>query len=206
MIVNESKIRLVDLWGILAFLLIPTAIQLRIQSLISFNTILTWFKAVKYINIIPYVTTFMQTVVISQQNLVSWIVVFASVLTGFVLAFSTAFGADVTALRTPFQAFKFIMLTILGNSDVSVIYHVSPLLGSLLIIMFLVSIFFIIMTCSTPSLSAPSQMPRLKKMPSRKRSGLSYQTVSMKHGKALNRGGKLEKQLETAFQVFTAAC
>ncbi|CAL1168649.1 unnamed protein product [Cladocopium goreaui] len=41
----------------------------QIQSLISFNTILTWFKAVKYINIIPYVTTFMQTVVISQQSL-----------------------------------------------------------------------------------------------------------------------------------------
>jgi len=37
------------------------------------------------------------------------------------------------------------MLTVLGNSDVSVIYDVSPVLGSLLIIMFLVSIFFIIM-------------------------------------------------------------
>lgn len=48
------------------------------------------------------------------------------------------------------KAFKFIMLTVLGNSDVSVIYDVSPVLGSLLIIMFLVSIFFIIMRlCST---------------------------------------------------------
>ena len=48
------------------------------------------------------------------------------------------------------EAFKFIMLTVLGNSDVSVIYDVSPVLGSLLIIMFLVSIFFIIMRlCST---------------------------------------------------------
>ena len=80
-----------------------------------------------------------------MRNLISWIIVFVSVLVGFVLAFSTAFGGDVSALRTPFQAFKFIMLTILGNSDVSVLYEVSPLLGSLLIIMFLVSIFFIIM-------------------------------------------------------------
>jgi hypothetical protein len=41
---------------------------------------------------------------ISPRNLVSWIIVFMSVLVGFVLAFSTAFGGDVTALRTPFQA------------------------------------------------------------------------------------------------------
>ena len=76
----------------------------QVHSLVAFNTILTWFKAVKYINIIPYVTTFMQTVSISQVNLGSWIVVFCCTLTGFVLAFSTAFGADVSSLRTPFQA------------------------------------------------------------------------------------------------------
>lgn len=52
------------------------------------------------------------------------------------------------------QAFKFIMLTILGNSDVSVLYEVSPLLGSLLIIMFLVSIFFIIMWLAVESADA----------------------------------------------------
>lgn len=48
----------------------PVASNVRqIQSLVAFNTILTWFKAVKYIHVIPYVTTFMQTVVISQQPL-----------------------------------------------------------------------------------------------------------------------------------------
>lgn len=38
------------------------------------------------------------------RNAGSWIVVFVCTLTGFVLAFSTAFGADVSSLRTPFQA------------------------------------------------------------------------------------------------------
>ena len=37
------------------------------------------------------------------------------------------------------------MLTILGNSDVSVIYEVAPFLGSLLIIIYVVGIFFVIM-------------------------------------------------------------
>ena len=58
--------------------------------------------------------------------------------------FCRGFLLHVSSARRS-QAFKFIMLTVLGNSDVSVIYDVSPLLGSLLIIMFLVSIFFIIM-------------------------------------------------------------
>lgn len=41
----------------------------QIQSLISFNTILTWFKAVKYINIVPYVTTFMYSnLLVSKQG------------------------------------------------------------------------------------------------------------------------------------------
>eukprot|EP00438_Fugacium_kawagutii_P024201 Skav221740 [mRNA] locus=scaffold821:58099:66110:+ [translate_table: standard] len=124
----------------------PVAANIRqVHALVAFNTILTWFKAVKYINIIPYVTTFMQTVSIAQVSLGSWIVVFVCTLTGFVLAFSTAFGADISSLQTPFQAFIFIMLTILGNSDVSVIYTVAPLLGSLLIIIYVVGIFFVIM-------------------------------------------------------------
>lgn len=167
----------------------------QIQSLISFNTILTWFKAVKYINIIPYVTTFMQTVVISQQNLVSWIIVFMSVLVGFVLAFSTAFGGDVTALRTPFQAFKFIMLTVLGNSDVSVIYDVSPVLGSLLIIMFLVSIFFIIMNLFYAIVVSTLSDAKIEEDAKQKKKWAVLSDRLSETWKAMNRGGQLEKQI-----------
>lgn len=167
----------------------------QIQSLISFNTILTWFKAVKYINIIPYVTTFMQTVVISQQNLVSWIVVFLSVLVGFVLAFSTAFGGDVTALRTPFQAFKFIMLTVLGNSDVSVIYDVSPVLGSLLIIMFVVSIFFIIMNLFYAIVVSTLSDAKIEEDAKQKKKWAVLSDRLSETCKAMNRGGQLEKQI-----------
>lgn len=169
----------------------------QIQSLISFNTILTWFKAVKYINIIPYVTTFMQTVVVSQQNLISWIIVFISVLTGFVLAFSTAFGGDVSSLRTPFQAFKFIMLTILGNSDVSVIYDVSPLLGSLLIIMFLVSIFFIIMNLFYAIVVSTLSDAKIEEDAKQKKKWAVLSDRLNETWKAMNRGGKLEKQFRS---------
>lgn len=106
----------------------------QIHSLVCFNTILTWFKAVKYITIVPYITTFMQTVTISQQMMVSWVVVFSASLVGFVLAFSTAFGGEVSILRTPWNAFVYIMQTVVGNSNMKVIYDVAPLLGSVLIV------------------------------------------------------------------------
>lgn len=117
----------------------------RIHSLVCFNTVLTWFKAVKYLTIVPYITTFMQTVTISQQMLGSWVVVFTSSLIGFVLAFSTAFGGEVSILRTPWKSWVYIMQTVVGNSEMKVIYDVSPLLGSVLIVFFVVGIFFVIM-------------------------------------------------------------
>eukprot|EP00931_Biecheleriopsis_adriatica_P103951 TRINITY_DN78726_c0_g1_i1.p1 TRINITY_DN78726_c0_g1~~TRINITY_DN78726_c0_g1_i1.p1 ORF type:complete len:750 (+),score=160.84 TRINITY_DN78726_c0_g1_i1:64-2313(+) len=116
-----------------------------VHSLVAFNMILTWFKTVKYITIVPYVTTFMQSVTIAQRMLSSWIVVFCTSLIGFVLAFSTAFGGEVSHLQTPWKAFVFIMKTVLGNSEMKVIYDVSPLLGSLLLFMYTVGIFFVIM-------------------------------------------------------------
>jgi len=116
-----------------------------IHNIIAFNTILTWFKAVKYISIVPYVTTFTSMLTMAQQMLASWIVVFACSITGFLLAFSTAFGAEVSILRTPWKAFIFIMASFLGNSEMSVIYDVAPVLGSMLIVMYVVGIFFVIM-------------------------------------------------------------
>ncbi|CAJ1349115.1 unnamed protein product [Effrenium voratum] len=171
----------------------------QIQSLVSFNTILTWFKAVKYINIIPYVTTFMQTVSISQQNLGSWIVVFITTLVGFVLAWSTAFGGDVSSLRTPFQAFRFIMLTILGNSDVSVIYEVSPFLGALLIMMYVVSIFFIIMNLFYAIIVSTLSDAKAEEDSKQKKKWAVLQDRITDSWHAINYGGKMEKQFRSCF-------
>jgi len=173
----------------------PVAANIRqVHSLVAFNTILTWFKAVKYINIIPYVTTFMQTVSIAQVNLGSWIVVFCCTLTGFVLAFSTAFGADISSLQTPFQAFIFIMLTILGNSDVSVIYTVAPLLGSLLIIIYVVGIFFVIMNLFYAIIVSTLSDAKIEEDAKQKKKWAVMRDRLEDTWKALNRGGKLEKQ------------
>lgn len=124
----------------------PVAANVRlIHNLVSFNAVLIWFKAVKYINIIPYITTFMQTVTMSQKMLLSFEILFCMCLFGFVLAYTVAFGEQLTDFRTPWRAFVFLMRTIVGDGDMTIVYNSAPFLGSLLIILFVLGMFFIIM-------------------------------------------------------------
>eukprot|EP00933_Yihiella_yeosuensis_P014549 TRINITY_DN13006_c0_g2_i1.p1 TRINITY_DN13006_c0_g2~~TRINITY_DN13006_c0_g2_i1.p1 ORF type:complete len:751 (+),score=131.93 TRINITY_DN13006_c0_g2_i1:211-2463(+) len=116
-----------------------------IHQLVSFNTILTWFKAVKFLTLLPYVTTFMYTAQMAQNSLIAWIIVFCACLTGFVLAFSVAFGEQVSEFRTPGNALVWLMQTLVGNAKAQIIYDTAPLLGSMLIVLFVVGIFFVIM-------------------------------------------------------------
>lgn len=116
-----------------------------IHKLTAFNMVLTWFKGVKYINVLPYISTFMQTVSMSGQSLGSWIVVLSTVLFGFVLAYYVAFGEQMETFRTPWKAFIFLTRSLLGNADFSDIYNSAPFLGGLLIILFILGMLFIIM-------------------------------------------------------------
>mmetsp|Transcript_101223 Transcript_101223/g.287009 ORF Transcript_101223/g.287009 Transcript_101223/m.287009 type:complete len:753 (+) Transcript_101223:151-2409(+) len=117
----------------------------NIKAIVAFNAVLTWFKAVKYINIFPYITIFMQTVTISQQKLFSFAIVFFTTLTGFVLGFSVAFGEQLSTFRTAWKAFVFLMRAFLGDANMEVVSSSSPFLGSVLIILFTIAMFFIIM-------------------------------------------------------------
>merc|ERR1719285_817954 len=103
-----------------------------IHEIIAFNTVLTWFKAVKYISILPYITTFMQTVSKSQTALITFMVFFATLLFGFVLAYSVAFGEMVAVFRTPFSTFVYLTRSFLGNADFSIVYNSAPIVGSFL--------------------------------------------------------------------------
>lgn len=116
-----------------------------VHELQAFNTILTWFKAVKYIMVIPYVQTFMQTVTLSQSMLVSWFVTFGMTLFGFVLAFCVAFGERVNIFRTPKDAFIFVMETFVGGGSSQVMTDQAPFLGAVLLALYVLSLFFIIL-------------------------------------------------------------
>mmetsp|Transcript_11171 Transcript_11171/g.25008 ORF Transcript_11171/g.25008 Transcript_11171/m.25008 type:complete len:855 (-) Transcript_11171:201-2765(-) len=116
-----------------------------LRALTSFNTVLTWFKAVKYISVVPYITLFMATVTASEKMLVSVIILFSAVLIGFTLAFNSAFGEKVSDFRNIFNGITFLMRSFLGDADLSVIYDSNPFFGAVLIILFILAVFFIIM-------------------------------------------------------------
>eukprot|EP00747_Dinoflagellata_sp_TGD_P064563 gnl/TRDRNA2_/TRDRNA2_153955_c1_seq1.p1 gnl/TRDRNA2_/TRDRNA2_153955_c1~~gnl/TRDRNA2_/TRDRNA2_153955_c1_seq1.p1 ORF type:complete len:762 (+),score=126.55 gnl/TRDRNA2_/TRDRNA2_153955_c1_seq1:93-2378(+) len=118
-----------------------------IRTLTAFNAVLTWLKVVKYIDIIPFVSIFMWTVSLenSWKSLFSFFTIFVTSLVGFVLAFSVAFGEQLGIFRSPWRALIFISRAFLGNADMSVLYDISPILGSALIMLFIIGMVFIIM-------------------------------------------------------------
>jgi hypothetical protein len=123
-----------------------TASNVRfIHKLTSFNIMLTWFKGVKYINVLPYISTFMQTVAMTQQSLTSFIAIFSVVITGFVLAYSVGFGEQNDTFRTPWKAFIFLIRSFLGDSDFAEVYDGAPFWGGLLIIFWILGTLFILM-------------------------------------------------------------
>lgn len=116
-----------------------------IQELTAFNAVLTWFKAVKYINIFPYISLLMQTVLGAQSQLATWFVIFFTSLVGFMLSFTLAFGLEQQEFSSPWNTFVFLVRTILGDADMGKVHQAAPLTGSIIIIMFVVVVFFTVM-------------------------------------------------------------
>lgn len=122
------------------------ASQVRtIRSIVSINAILTWFKAVKYLNIFPYISLFMQTVSMSQRQLGTFVVVLVITLAGFVLGFCVAFGEQQQEFRTPWKSLLFLLRTFTGGANMEVVYATAPLLGSILIMIYVVVMIFLVL-------------------------------------------------------------
>jgi len=113
--------------------------------MIAFNMVVTWFKAVKYISILPYINTFMETVTMTQRMIGSFVCIFSSALFGFVLAYSVAFGEQISELRTPWGSFVFLMRSFVGNANMTAVLDTSPFLASVLTFMFVLSMIFVIL-------------------------------------------------------------
>jgi len=114
-----------------------------IRELTAFNSVLTWFKAVKYINILPYISTFMETMALSWQYLVGFAAIFITTFMGFCLSYATAFGESISDFRTVPRAFVFLMRSFVGNADMRLVYDANPVIGSMLILFFVVSMIFV---------------------------------------------------------------
>merc|ERR1719247_2217266 len=85
------------------------------------------------------------TIRLSWQLFVSFIVVFLSAFVGFVIAYQVGFGEKFADLNTFPRAALFLARSFLGDADLTRVYEAAPLLGSLLIVLFVMGIYFVIM-------------------------------------------------------------
>lgn len=117
----------------------------KVRQLTAFNAVLTWFKAVKYVNILPYISTFMETMALAWEFLAGFALVFTTTFVGFCLSYCTAFGESISDFRTVPRAFIFLLRAFIGNADMRLVYDANPVIGSMLIVLFVVGMIFVIM-------------------------------------------------------------
>jgi len=116
-----------------------------VRNINAFNAVLIWLKTVKYIDFIPYVTTLIWTIRMSWQMLVSFSCLFLPSFTGFVIAYNVGFGDRFSFLSNFWKALIFLSRSFLNDANMTVVYESSPLLGSMLILLFVLGVKFIIL-------------------------------------------------------------
>merc|ERR1719335_2060763 len=80
---------------------------------------------------------------LSWKHLFGWTAIFLTSFMGFCLSYCTAFGESISDFRTVPRAFVFLMRAFIGNADMRLVYDANPVIGSMLILMFVVSMIFI---------------------------------------------------------------
>jgi hypothetical protein len=116
-----------------------------VRNINAFNAVLIWLKTVKYIDFIPYVTTLIWTIRMSWQMLVSFSCLFLPTFTGFVIAYNVGFGDRFSFLSNFWKALIFLSRSFLNDANMTVVYESNPLLGSMLILLFVLGVKFIIL-------------------------------------------------------------
>jgi len=173
----------------------------QIHRVIAFNTVLTWFKAVKYLSDLPYpyISTFMRTVQVAQRWLCTFIIVFGTLFFSFVLAYSVAFGEFVKEFRTPWAGAIFLSRSFLGNADFGVVYNAAPVAGSILIFMYvliimilLVNLFYAILVRAIANTKSAEDAKQAKRME-------QFRDRSREFWVAMNASLRLEYRFRTCF-------
>lgn len=116
-----------------------------IQKLSAFNAMLIWFKIVKYVGFIPYVTTMMSTIKYSWKYFVSFLVFFLTILVGFSLALTSGFGDKLSTMSSFTRAMLFLSQSLVGSSNFGPLYEMGPILAGMIMFLFVVLVFFIML-------------------------------------------------------------
>merc|ERR1719428_2118258 len=77
--------------------------------------------------------------------LVSFMCIFLAMFTGFVVAYNVGFGTSFGFLSNFLKCLIFLSRSFLNDADMTVVYVASPLLGSVLILMFVIGVKFVVL-------------------------------------------------------------
>ncbi len=90
----------------------------RVLSVYAFNTLLTWIRMVKYLDIISNKTKVLSdTIAASATDISVFLVLFFVVYFGFCVAFNIAFGSDIAMYKSIKDCLISIFRTMLGDFD-----------------------------------------------------------------------------------------
>merc|ERR1719274_222924 len=116
-----------------------------VRKIYSFNSVLIWVKIVKYVPFLPYARVLKELFAMSGALFMCFVCLFVIFFVGFGLAFCVGFGMDLEELQSWPVSWVYLGRTLLGDVDVSPIYRIAPIAGSVLLAMFVVGVYMVLL-------------------------------------------------------------
>jgi len=119
--------------------LYPLAEDVQVVKLLNaFNAVLLWVKCVKYLRHLPFVKKLVLMVRDASRLLVPFLIMFLVAFIGFAMCYNIGFGAKILELSTLGRTVVYLSRAYLRDVELMPVYHVTPLYGAFLILLFYV--------------------------------------------------------------------
>jgi len=115
------------------------------HSLISFNSILCFFRLFKYSSAANRLSQLTNTLHRASGEIVLFLPIFIIIILSFGISFYLAFGVDVFAFRSLTETFVSLSRSLIGDFDFLSIQQSNRFLGPLLFVTYTVVVFFILL-------------------------------------------------------------
>jgi len=109
-----------------------------VRLLNAFNAVMIWGKMVKYLRYLPIVRMLVRTVWDAFKSFLPFLAMFSIAFIGFTMSYNTGFGDKIQELTTFPRAFVYLSRAYLRDVKLMPAYHITPLFGALLILLFYV--------------------------------------------------------------------
>merc|ERR1719183_1503549 len=109
-----------------------------VRLLHSFNAVLLWSKCVKYTKHLPVVKVLVKTIWDAFSLFLPLMFMFTIALIGFTMAYNIGFGDKIQELTTFTRSVIYLSRSFLRDVRLMPVYHITPIFGASLILLFYV--------------------------------------------------------------------